>query len=121
VAASLNGRDNEIGIGHSLSGTFKKRAHNHLAQGSGRAMMTSLITGRRGLLMCGSFLLVITSGSAPAAVDNPMLLPPHPGLRQIMKARSSTPFGKRYDTLAPVIDQTFGLTATLRESVGPAT
>ncbi len=88
-------------------------------------MMTSLITGRRGLLMLAGFVLGVASWPAPAAADDPVLLPAHQliaGLLQIMKAGSAgAPFSSRYDTLAPVIDQTFDLTAILRESVGPAT
>jgi phospholipid transport system substrate-binding protein len=40
------------------------------------------------------------------------------GLRQIMRAGAGTPFARRFDMLAPVIDQTFDLPAILRESVG---
>lgn len=89
-------------------------------------MMTSMITDRRSLLMLGGFLLVgVASRSTPAAADDLALDPVHQliaGLLQIMKAGSAgASFSSRYDTLAPVINQTFDLTAILRESVGPAT
>ena len=43
------------------------------------------------------------------------------GLLQVMKAGQSTPFPQRFNVLAPVIDQTFDLTAILRASVGTPT
>jgi phospholipid transport system substrate-binding protein len=88
-------------------------------------MMTSLVTGRRGLLVFGGAALGIIAVSAPAAAEDPVLVPAHQlvaGLLQIMKAGSAAaPFSRRYDILAPVIDETFDLTAILGESVGPAT
>jgi phospholipid transport system substrate-binding protein len=42
------------------------------------------------------------------------------GLLQIMKEGPGTPFPQRFDTLAPVVDRTFDLSAVLRESVGLA-
>ena len=51
-----------------------------------------------------------------------MLIPAHQlidGLLRVMKAGGSTPFSERFSILAPVIDQTFDLTAILRSSVGP--
>jgi len=92
---------------------------------SGDGMMTSFVTGRRGLLVFGGAVLGVITVSAPAAADDPVLVPAHQliaGLLQIMKAGSAdAPFSSRYDILAPVIDQTFDLTAILSESVGPAT
>jgi phospholipid transport system substrate-binding protein len=87
--------------------------------------MTSFVTGRRGLLVFGGAVLGVITVSAPAVAEDPLLVPAHQlvaGLLQIMKAGSAgAPFSKRYDMLAPVIDQTFDLTAILSESVGPAT
>jgi phospholipid transport system substrate-binding protein len=40
------------------------------------------------------------------------------GLLEIMKAGVQTPFSRRFDMLAPVIDQTFDLSAVLQESIG---
>lgn len=42
------------------------------------------------------------------------------GLLDIMKAGPGTPFPRRFDMLAPIIDRTFDLSAILKESVGPA-
>ena len=85
----------------------------------------SWITSRRGLLILGGAVAGIITASAPAAADDPVLVPAHQliaGLLQIMKAGSAgAPFSSRYDTLAPVVDETFDLTAILSESVGPAT
>jgi phospholipid transport system substrate-binding protein len=92
---------------------------------SGDGMMRSLVTGRRGLLVFGGAALGVIAISAPAAADDPVLVPAHQliaGLLQVMKAGSAAaPFASRYDILAPVIDETFDLTAILSESVGPAT
>ena len=41
------------------------------------------------------------------------------GLLDIMKAGPGTPFSRRFDILAPIIDRTFDLPAILEESVGP--
>ena len=40
-------------------------------------------------------------------------------LLTVMKAGKTTPFQQRYDSLAPVIDQTFDLAQILGDSVGP--
>src|SRR4051794_26298292 len=40
-------------------------------------------------------------------------------LLSIMKAGQQVPFHQRYDTLAPVVEQTFDLSAVLQLSVGP--
>jgi phospholipid transport system substrate-binding protein len=92
---------------------------------SGDGVMMSLVTGRRDLLVFGGAALGVITISAPAAAEDPVLVPAHQliaGLLQIMKAGSaSAPFPRRYDILASVIDETFDLTAILSESVGPAT
>jgi phospholipid transport system substrate-binding protein len=75
-------------------------------------------------------IMAITLGFAVSAWPNsakpeePVLVPAHQliaGLLQIMKAGSTTPFAKRYDLLAPVVDQTFNLVAILQASVGMPT
>ncbi len=86
-------------------------------------MMTSLATPRRRFIVVAGTAVVSVVWKNPAAADNPVLVPAHElvaGLLQIMKA-GSTPFAKRFDMLAPVIDHTFDLTAILSASVGPAT
>ena len=40
------------------------------------------------------------------------------GLLEIMKAGPGTPFSRRFDMLAPIIDRTFDLSVILEESVG---
>ncbi len=42
------------------------------------------------------------------------------GLLDIMKAGAGTPFPRRFDMLAPIIDRTFDLSVILEESVGPS-
>jgi phospholipid transport system substrate-binding protein len=62
--------------------------------------------------------------SVAAKAEDPVLVPAHQliaGLLQIMKAGRTTPFSKRFDILAPVIDQTFDLAAILQASVGTST
>jgi phospholipid transport system substrate-binding protein len=76
---------------------------------------------------CVTAIAVGLSASAWSIVsraEEPVLIPAHQligGLLQIMKAGSATPFSKRFDMLAPVIDQTFDLAAILRASVGTST
>jgi phospholipid transport system substrate-binding protein len=41
------------------------------------------------------------------------------GLIDLMKAGKATPFGQRYDKIAPVIDRTFALEMIVRQVVGP--
>lgn len=42
------------------------------------------------------------------------------GLLRVMKAGNATPFQKRFDMLAPVIDQCFDVNVILQNSVGPS-
>jgi phospholipid transport system substrate-binding protein len=81
------------------------------------------LLGRRAALALAA--AIIPAGwSRGAAAEDAVLVPAHQlidGLLRIMKAGGTTPFSQRYDMLAPVIDQTFDLTAVLRASVGPAT
>jgi phospholipid transport system substrate-binding protein len=61
--------------------------------------------------------------SFPATAEGPVIVPAHQlidGLLRVMKAGGPTSFSDRFNMLAPVIDQTFDLTAILRSSVGPA-
>jgi phospholipid transport system substrate-binding protein len=83
--------------------------------------MTKLLLGRRGILTMSAVILVPVAFPPSAMADNPVIAPIHQliaGLLQVMKAGKSTPFSQRFDTLAPVIDQTFDLTAILKASVG---
>jgi phospholipid transport system substrate-binding protein len=88
--------------------------------------MTSYVLARRTALalVLGVAASIPAGRLADAAVEDPVLVPAHQlieGLLHVMKAGSTTPFSQRYDMLAPVIDQTFDLTAILRASVGSAT
>jgi phospholipid transport system substrate-binding protein len=68
--------------------------------------------------------LPASAWSVAAKAEDPVLVPAHQligGLLQIMKAGSATPFSKRFDMLARVIDQTFNLAAILQASVGTST
>jgi phospholipid transport system substrate-binding protein len=123
-ATSLTGRNDEIGINPGLAEFGKKREDRASQRNAGGMVMTTLVIGRRGVLMAGVAVLLATSWSAPAAADDPVLVPAHEliaGLLKVMKAGNTTPFSSRFDILAPVIDETFDLAAILRESVGPAT
>jgi len=78
---------------------------------------------RRGLIAAGAALFLGKAFPARAADDSAAITPIQQlvdGLVQVMKAGTSTPFGRRFDTLAPVIDRTFDLATILQESVGPS-
>jgi phospholipid transport system substrate-binding protein len=77
---------------------------------------------RRGLLAAVVGLLLGTAIPAHAVTEEAAVTPIRhlvQGLVEIMKAGPATPFQQRYDSLAPIIDKTFDLTAILEESVGP--
>lgn len=81
--------------------------------------MTMAFLDRRGMLAMIGALLVSVPHQADA--ENPAVAPIRQlveGLRKVMKAGRATPFSQRFDTLAPVIDQTFDLTTILKTSVG---
>ena len=77
---------------------------------------------RRALVLAGPVVLAgwaisaHADGGAPAAVAPVRQL--LDGLLLIMKAGPDTPFSRRYDMMAPVIDHVFDLDAILRSSVG---
>jgi phospholipid transport system substrate-binding protein len=76
---------------------------------------------RRGLLAAVVALLMGAALPAAAADDAAVIAPVRgltDGLLQVMKAGAATPFSKRFDMLAPVIDHTFDLPTILQESVG---
>jgi phospholipid transport system substrate-binding protein len=79
------------------------------------------LTKRRGVLAMSASILLPGALLRPALAENPVLAPVNQliqGLLQIMKAGRGTPFSQRFNMLAPVIDQTFDLTAVLKASVG---
>jgi phospholipid transport system substrate-binding protein len=84
--------------------------------------MQTLYCRRRGLFGAAAALILGTVLPVHAANDDAVIAPIKQlidGLQQVMKAGSGTPFSRRFDMLAPVIDRTFDLAAILRESVGP--
>jgi phospholipid transport system substrate-binding protein len=86
-------------------------------------LMHSSRPGRR-WVMAMALSLSASAWSVAAKAEDPVLVPAHRligGLLQIMKAGGATPFSKRFDMLAPVIDQTFDLAAILQASVGTST
>jgi phospholipid transport system substrate-binding protein len=83
--------------------------------------MTTHRLARRGILAATAAILTHVASPPLAFADVPVLVPAHQlinGLLRVMKAGQGTPFSQRFDMLAPVIDQTFDLTAILKESVG---
>jgi phospholipid transport system substrate-binding protein len=66
-------------------------------------------------------ILVPAALPVRALADNAVLAPVNQliqGLLRVMKAGGSTPFSQRFNMLAPLIDETFDLTAILKASVG---
>jgi phospholipid transport system substrate-binding protein len=83
--------------------------------------MDSSLPGRRGIMGLGAAVISVC-WSLPAMAEDPVLVPAHQlidGLLRVMKAGGHTSFSDRFNMLAPVIDQTFDLTAILQSSVGP--
>jgi phospholipid transport system substrate-binding protein len=83
--------------------------------------MQTLSCHRRGLIIAAAAVFVGAALPARAADDTGVIAPIQrlvDGLLQVMKAGTGTPFSKRFDMLAPVVDQTFDLNAILQESVG---
>ena len=83
---------------------------------------------RRGLLtmsaavLAGNTIPVYLTRSAIASEDDSVVQPIQKlvdGLLEIMRAGKRTPFQQRYETLAPVVEQSFDLPTVLQESVGP--
>jgi phospholipid transport system substrate-binding protein len=85
--------------------------------------MTNSPLGRRHILIIAAAAVVPSVFPHRARADN-VLEPVHQlvdGLLKAMKAGRNMPYAQRFNMLAPVIDQTFDLTAVLKESVGSAT
>ena len=83
--------------------------------------MNSIHCRRRGL-MAGVAAILVGAAVPARAIDTNAVIEPIrrliDGLLAIMKAGPATPFRQRFSMLAPVIDQTFNLSAVLQESVG---
>jgi phospholipid transport system substrate-binding protein len=85
--------------------------------------MQMLYCRRRGLFGAAAALVLGAALPVRAANDDAAIAPIKQlvdSLQQVMKAGVGTPFSRRFDMLAPVIDRTFDLTAILQESVGPS-
>ena len=83
--------------------------------------MTTRPLGRRGLVRTTVVILGLIASPLRATAESDVLAPIHQlndGLLGVMKAGHATPFSRRFDMLAPVIDRTFDLPAILKESVG---
>jgi phospholipid transport system substrate-binding protein len=73
-------------------------------------------------------LLALGAAAVPAlgigrAAAAPEVIGPveqlHAGLMTIMKAGRTAPFRRRYEMIAPVVDQSFDLATILRQAIGP--
>jgi len=77
---------------------------------------------RRALLRSVTLAAVLVAFRARAQPTDPSLEQPlqdlYAALEAAMKAGRSTPFSKRFDILAPVVDRVFDLETVLRVSVG---
>jgi phospholipid transport system substrate-binding protein len=76
---------------------------------------------RRGLLTATAALIVVATLPAHAIEDEAAVQPIQhlvDGLLEVMKAGPGTPFTRRYEMLAPVVDRSFDLQTVLEESVG---
>ena len=85
--------------------------------------MTTRVFNRRALFPLAAAMFACVAVPHPARADNGAVEPIRQltdGLTRIMKAGHSTSFSQRFDMFAPVIDQTFDLTAILKASVGTA-
>lgn len=73
-------------------------------------------------LVLGLTLLCLLAGRSLAAADDSpeaTVTALDNGLMSVMKAGEVTPFPKRFDMLAPVVERVFDLPLVLRECVGP--
>jgi phospholipid transport system substrate-binding protein len=83
--------------------------------------MTARLLSRRSVFGMTAGILACAAVPPGAHADSAAVVPIHQlidGLVRVMKAGRATPFSRRFDMLAPVIDQTFDLTTILRASVG---
>jgi phospholipid transport system substrate-binding protein len=83
--------------------------------------MTAPVLRRRSMVAMTAAVLSCVALQHPARADSTAVAPIHQltdGLVRVMKAGRATPFSRRFDMLAPVIDQTFDLTTILKASVG---
>src|SRR6516225_846566 len=84
--------------------------------------MTVCFSDRRLLLRFMLVIIAVAVGWGRAAAASEITAPVeqlHAGLMSIMKAGKTASFRQRYETIAPVIGQTFDLEVILRQVVGP--
>ena len=93
---------------------------SHIHSSSGRAVIA---TDRRALLQMALLAPFAVSHRARAAGAQSAALDPiltlNNGLLAVMKTGKSVPFVDRYNTLSPVVENTFDLPEVLRRCVGP--
>jgi phospholipid transport system substrate-binding protein len=78
--------------------------------------------GRRTIARLALSAIALAFGLGRATAASEVTAPVeqlHTGLIAIMKAGKATPFGQRYETIAPVVSRTFDLDTILRQVVGP--
>jgi phospholipid transport system substrate-binding protein len=83
--------------------------------------MTAPLLSRRSIFAMTAAVLAGVAVPPRADADSAAVAPIHQlidGLTRVMKAGRTTPFSRRFDMLAPVIDQTFDLPTILKASVG---
>lgn len=83
--------------------------------------MSGFAFGRRALFVASAAITATACLPALAADDQAVIAPIQQlnnGLLEIMKEGPHSSFQQRFDTLAPIIDQTFDLPFILQESVG---
>lgn len=86
------------------------------------ALMPKINLHRRFFMTATATLLMGAAGSGRAATASGPVATIQQlvdGLLEVMKAGPGTPFQKRFETLAPIIDKTFSLPTILQESIGP--
>ena len=84
--------------------------------------MSFRFSNRRLLLRFMLVIIAVAVGWGRAAAASEITAPVeqlHAGLMSIMKAGKTASFRQRYETIAPVVGQTFDLEVILRQVVGP--
>src|SRR4051794_4585167 len=85
--------------------------------------MQTRLCRRRYFLAMAASLVLVAAIPAKGADINGLVAPVQKlidALVRVMKEGRSTPFGQRFDMLAPVIEETFDLWTVLQDAVGPS-
>jgi phospholipid transport system substrate-binding protein len=83
--------------------------------------MDTTLGRRHGLIAAAAAFSAFAALPGRAGDETAVIMPVQrllDGLLGVMKAGMATPFGRRFEMLTPVIDQTFNLAAILQESIG---